>query len=321
MIFKYGLMILYIILFFSFKIDICIYISSGLNTLNLFLYRSRISKYNEQSKKSICSLNDGPNCYFTEKKYIKHYLNTKNENKNIKINDEWVYFFSKISSDKYNPILNNLLKYTTNYINLYSKEIDSKQNPPRKVLSIIMTFDDETTKKDMLLKRLTNIFYNEKLIANFEGKLRLSNDEDLPDRDKDKKDEKDSENSDYPSELYGIIESEYISISFKGKKFICNFCYIKAHDEKSKLEEINFYGFLGDKMLYGYSYTDNKERKEKWLKVFFPEVIKIDKLVISGPYDIDNISFTFNYKTNFDEEEIYYMYNYKSKEILIEDEE
>ena len=45
-------------------------------------------------------------------------------------------------------------------------------------------------------------------------------------------------------------------------------------------------------MLYGYSYTDNKERKEKWLKVFFPsEVEVVDKLVISGPYDIDNISF------------------------------
>ena len=112
---------------------------------------------------------------------------------------------------------------------------------------------------------------------------------------------------DYPSKLYGIIESEYVSISFRGKKFVCNYCYIRVHNKESKSEEIHFYGYLGDKILYGYSYTDKKDNDENWVFVTFPDVIIIDKLVISGPYDIDNISFTFQYEITTDSQEIFYM--------------
>ena len=258
-------MILYIILFGSFKINFCIYLSSGIITLNKFLYSSRISTYDEQNEIGTCSLSDGPNCFFSEKKYINHYLKTNNEDKNSIINDEWVYFYSKIQNKNYETILNNLSKYTTNYIDSYSEKIDSDQNPQTDYLGILMTFDDDTTKKNMFLKKLTNIFYNEKLIADFEGRLRLYDDEGLP--GKDEKNTKYGDN--YPSKLYGIIESEFITISFRGKFFICNYVYIRAHDEQSKLEEIKFYGFLGENIKFEYSYTDNKERKEKWLKVFF----------------------------------------------------
>ena len=283
MILKYRLIILYIILFCSFKINFCIYLSSGIITLNKFLYSSRISTYDEQNEIGTCSLSDGPNCFFSEKKYINHYLKTNNEDKNSIINDEWVYFYSKIQNKNYETILNNLSKYTTNYIDSYSEKIDSDQNPQTDYLGILMTFDDDTTKKNMFLKKLTNIFYNEKLIADFEGRLRLYDDEGLP--EKDEKNTKYGDN--YPSKLYGIIESEFITISFRGKFFICNYVYIRAHDEQSKLEEIKFYGFLGENIKFEYSYTDNKERKEKWLKVFFPpEVEVVDKLVISGPYEL-----------------------------------
>lgn len=256
--------------------------------------------------------------FFFRKKYINHYLKTNNEDKNTIINDEWVYFYSKIQNKNYEIILNNLSKYTTNYIDSYSEKIDSDQNPQTDYLGILMTFDDDTTKKNMFLKKLTNIFYNEKLIADFEGRLRLYDDEGLP--EKDEKNTKYGDN--YPSKLYGIIESEFITISFRGKFFICNYVYIRAHDEQSKLEEIKFYGFLGENIKFEYSYTDNKERKEKWLKVFFPsEVEVVDKLVISGPYDIDNISFTFLYKINVDEEENYYLYNHQKVEKLIENDD
>ena len=318
MILKYGLMILYIILFCSFKINFCIYLSSGIITLNKFLYSSRISTYDEQNEIGTCSLSDGPNCFFSEKKYINHYLKTNNEDKNSIINDEWVYFYSKIQNKNYEKILNNLSKYTTNYIDSYSEKIDSDQNPQTDYLGILMTFDDDTTKKNMFLKKLKNIIYNEKLIADFEGRLRLYDDEGLP--EKDEKNTKYGDN--YPSKLYGIIESEFITISFRGKFFICNYVYIRAHDEQSKLEEIKFYGFLGENIKFEYSYTDNKERKEKWLKVFFPsEVEVVDKLVISGPYDIDNISFTFLYKIYVAEEENYYLYNHQKVEKLIENDD
>ena len=38
---------------------------------------------------------------------------------------------------------------------------------------------------------------------------------------------------DYPSNTFGIIESNFISISFGGKVFVCDFFYIKAHIENS----------------------------------------------------------------------------------------
>ena len=92
---------------------------------------------------------------------------------------------------------------------------------------------------------------------------------------------------------------------------------MKAHDEKSKKEELTLYGFLSENILFSFSYTDNEERKEKWIKVTLPEKITIDKLIISGPYDIDKISFTFDCKINVNESQILNMYNHKKKEILV----
>ena len=304
---------LYIILFFSFGINkgICIYLPSGINSLNKFLYLSRISKYNNQTKTATCSLSDGPNCYFTENSYTKNYIQTNNENKNNTINDEWVKFHSKIPENNYKKILNNLSKYSLKYINSTLKKRDKEQNPKNQELNIIMTFDDSTTKEDMYLERLTNIFYNEKLIADFQGKLRLSKDDNPPEKPKDLK------SANYPSKLYGTIESDYVSISFRGKFFVCNYCFIKAHYDDNT-EEMQFYGYLGEKVVFGYSYTDNKKGKDKWILVTFPEKITIDKLVLSGPYDIDNISFTFQYEVNADSYEVYYNYNHLKKADLVE---
>ena len=45
--------------------------------------------------------------------------------------------------------------------------------------------------------------------------------------------------------------------------------------------------------------------------------IVVDKLMISGMYDIDNISFNFPSVINVDTNEIYTMYNYKNIKILV----
>ena len=56
-----------------------IYLPSGIKSLNKFLYHSRISKYSEQNIDKICSISDGPNCFFTEKGIS---LNTANIEEN-----------------------------------------------------------------------------------------------------------------------------------------------------------------------------------------------------------------------------------------------
>ena len=225
----------------------------------------------------------------------------------------YLQLYSNIRKNNYKRALYHLSKITSNYINSYKNETDKEQTPENGKLFILMTFDDETTKENTYLEKLTSVFYNERLIADFEGKLRLFDDHDLS--------EENTKISDYPSKLYGIIESESVSISFRGKLFLFKSAYIKAHNERSKSEEILFYGYLGEQIVYGYTFTDNEKRKQKWLKVFLNDNILINKLVISGPYAIDNIQFIFNYETNVDEEEIYYIYNKKRIKKLIDNDE
>ena len=316
---KYDIKIYLFFLLFLSKVNHSIYLTSGLKSLNKFLYFSRITQYYNQNKIKTCSISDGPNCYFTENDYTKHYIKTNNENKNEIINNEWVKFYSKIPKHEYKKIMQNLVNYTTNYINLYSKEIDKEQNPQNEILQVLMTFDAfdvETKIKDIYLQeKLGKIFFNEEIIAEIKGKLKLSYDRDLTERDLNLK------YKDYPSTTYGFIESDYVTISFRGKLFICNYLYIKAHDEKSKSEQIIFYGYLEDQLIYSYTYTDNQKRKEKWLKVTFPSIISADKLLIAGPYDIDNISFTFPNIINIDQNEVYSMYNYKNIKVLVSNED
>lgn len=303
-------------LFLNFKLNNAIYISSGIKTLNKFLFSSRYKEYYNQNKINVCSLKDGPNCFFAENKYIKNFQII---NKNDVINKEWANFYNKTKNNEYEQILHFLNNYTNNYIEKNSKKLDKEQNSQGEAFIYLMTFDnfDEyTIKKDTYFdERLeTKIFFNNEITVDIKGKLKLSYDKD------------ESEyylkviDQNYPSKTFGIIESNYISISFGGKAFICNFFYIKAHDKNNKSEQIYFYGYIGDRVVFSYSYNDNKERKEKWLKVFFPMVTPINKLLISGPYDIDNISFTFPNK-KYHDSNLYNLYNYKNKKILIKDED
>ena len=80
-------------------------------------------------------------------------------------------------------------------------------------------------------------------------------------------------------------------------------------------------GDWGLKLIFSYSYTDNQKREEKWVKAAFPEAIPVDKLLISGYYDIDNIFFTFPNPYNVDQNEVYKLYNYKSLKILVSNED
>ena len=57
------------------------------------------------------------------------------------------------------------------------------------------------------------------------------------------------------------------------------------------------------------------------LKLAFLINIVVDKLMISGGYDIDNISFNFPNTINVDTNKIYAMYNYKDIKKLVSNED
>ena len=300
----------YIILIFFLIKNECLYVPSGMNSLNNFIYLTRLYKFYKQSIAKSCSLTDASNCYFTENNYIK---NIPLSNIDSIINNDWIKIYSQMEDYDYEELLYELTNKTSNYIDLYTNSNDTEQHPDSDKLSIIMTFDDETTKPEMYLDQLTGIFYNEKLVANFEGKLKLSN----------KYQEKPKTNkiSNFPSKLYGIIESEFVTISFQGKLFLFVSVYIRAHAEENKSDNINFYGYLGNKIVYAYSYTDQSRKDRNWLKVLSHTNLLADKLIISGPYDIDNIEFTFEYETNIEISEIVSMNIDKKTFKLINDDE
>ena len=205
MFYKYEIIIYFLFLLLLCKVNHSIYLTSGIKSLNKFLYYSRITQYYNQNKIKACSFSDGPNCYFTEYDYAKHYTQTNNENKKEIINNEWVKFYSKIPKNNYKNIMQNLVNYTTKYINLYSKEIDKEQNPQNEILQVLITFDAfdiDTKKKDIYLQeKLGKIFFNEEIIADIKGNLKLSYDRDITEKELNLK------YKDYPSTTYGIIES------------------------------------------------------------------------------------------------------------------
>ena len=81
-----------------------------------------------------------------------------------------------------------------------------------------------------------------------------------------------------------------------------------------------FFGYIGNKAVFTQSFIDNKKRNEKWLKVHFRNTIPINKLMISGPYDIDNLSFTFLNK-QYDDSNLFRIYKNNIVAKLIKDED
>ena len=286
--FKYNSKI-FIFIFAFIRLNIATFILSGIKTFNKFLYLSRIKKYYKQNKTKSCSLRDGTNCLFTEKKYLSE-SNDNDERNNILL-DNWNNSFKNIYKYGFLKLIYFYENMTKEYLLKNFNKIDKEQNSLGQASNYLLSFDDYddiTQNKDIYLEGNKKIIiYNQEFIIEIIGKLRLSYDKDISEIYLNQIHE------DYPSTTFGIIESKFISISFQGELFICDFIYIKAHDEQSKTELLYLIGYFGNKIAFNKSYKDDKKRNEKWLKIFLKPAIPITTLVIYGQIDIDNISFTF----------------------------
>ena len=197
------------ILFFIiiFQLNDAIYISSGLKTLNRFLFSSRFKKYYSQNKIKTCSINDGPNCYFTERKYVEDYNQFKSDDR---INDKWANFYNKTDNNDYEQILNLFNINKKKYLEKYSNQIDKNQNSQGEAFKYLLSFDyfDKfTIKSDIYMnEKLSEIFYNQEIIIDITGKLKLSYDKDISE------DYLRTINKDYPSTTLCISESKVIRI-------------------------------------------------------------------------------------------------------------
>ena len=69
-----------------------------MNSLNNFIYLTRLYKFYKQSIAKSCSLTDASNCYFTENNYIK---NIPLSNIDSIINNDWIKIYSQMEDYDY----------------------------------------------------------------------------------------------------------------------------------------------------------------------------------------------------------------------------
>jgi hypothetical protein len=319
---KYRNLILYmtsIILIVNIQENLSIYLSCGMNQLNNFIYLDRMKIYTFQNYSQICSLNMGPNCYFIEDKNILKYETNNNElNIENKISDinfdykrEWMetYMKSKMSSYLNNYIeINSIIQ---EYKNNLLKRNDSKQIPPSINLYLSLTFesyDDITINGDIYAYPSKSItFFTENVIIEIIGKLRLHYGEDM----------KINKQIKYPTKTFGIVESPEVTIRLGGKRFICEFFFLRIRDAGKNKE--NVYGYFGQSKVFSISigkYIDNKT----WNKISLPQA-QIDRIILPKGIDVDNFKFVIETNKQYD---ITVQFHYNKKERiknLVEDDD
>ena len=303
----------------------------GINQLNNFLYLEKLATYTVQTYSGQCSLEKGPNCYFTdnmrrvlyeqenniEEEIEEENNNNKEQNKKndlmvLDLKKDWMDFL--IKSRKIGLL--NSFSDLTEYINQYKDYISSNSEDSSILqpltLKLSLTFesyDDITIKEDIYaypskpVNFMTEIIYIEII-----GKLRLHFGEDLQYQYKDQ--------SSYPMNTFGIIESNNLIIKLGGKQFICESFYFRLRDNNIKTLKVD--GFLGNVKSFSMSRDINSMTDKDWKKIDLPNS-KIDRMVLPGGIDVDNFKFKIETFQHYDIAVHFHTKYEKSKEELIND--
>ena len=300
---KNRILLLYItllLLIINIQKHASIYLTSGINQLNNFIYLDRMKIYAIQNYSQICSIHLGPNCYFLEDKKITEYESDNNELNtedtmseiNFDYRREWMETYMKAKMISY---LNNYYEINS-YLEEYKSNLiqrnDSNQIPPSISLQLSLTFesyDDITINGDIYAYPAKSVrFMTENILIEVFGKLRLHYGEEL----KIKKQTK------YPTKTFGIVESSSVTIRLGGKRFICEHFFWRIRDGK-KVNE-NIYGYFKQSKVYtipihSENYIDNKI----WNKINLPQS-KIDRIVLPNGIEVDNFKFVIETQNQYD---------------------
>lgn len=299
------------------------YLPSALNQFNHFLYLERLKDLTLQSYSKYCSLDKGPNCYFTENiisnKYEKEpdnnneiFDNIKHDKTTLDYNKQWMDLYSQSLKVGYIASFTDLNDYIIQYKDYISSKTDSSQIPQPINLRLSLTFEsyDEMTKKgDMYAYPSKPVqFLTETVYIEFVGKLRLSYGEES----------KDKELKGLPTKTFGIIESNNLVVKLGGKKFICEYFYIRLRDDKIKT--INVEGYSGNIRAFAASTEVSFMNKNGWLKINLPGS-KVDRIILPGGIDVDNFKFLIETTKQYDISVQFHTSYTKNIQELISDDE
>lgn len=284
-----------IILLILINISLSSFLLSGINQLNNFIYFQRLTYYNYQNTNNRCSLIEAPYCFYIEPLYIKLLEKENNIIKKDYIEKDWISLINNLNIYNFQEKYEDLASKIQNYYNKNIYENDKVQKAPIQEYQICITFekyDSITIHKDIYLDKISYILYeNEKIPLVVEGKIRL------------KYEKLNSINTniiDYPSKTYAIIESNSVEISLNGKFFKIISFYIRPKimykDENYKItiigsinRNIHIEGFNNQKLVFSTNYHFSYSDEKYWNKIFISNDLFINKLVIPGNFEIDNI--------------------------------
>ena len=295
--------------------NISSYLPIGLNQFNNYIYSNRMKIFIVQNETKKCSLHNGPNCYYVENKIMSNNDNGENNgnsnNKNLDYKKEWINIYSKSNELSFLNIYKEITTNTLKYKNYISPKNDTEQVPQPTNLYLSLTFesyDDITIKGDTYAYPSKTInFFTEMIYIEIIGKLRLQYGEDLQLKNQMR----------YPCKTFGIIESSNLNIKLGGKKFICEYFYLRSRNDN--IYKVSIEGYFGNKKIFSVSKEINYANKKSWLKVTLPPNSEIDRLVLPGGIDVDNFKFVIPTLKQFDITAQFHANRNKRTKILVED--
>ena len=290
------------------------FLPTGINQFNNLIYLQRLTYDIFQTNINKCSLSDGPFCYYFEPSYIKALSKEQQTLKKDFLEKDWITLVDNLNvytiQETYDELTDKISKYIQRILNNDEQE----QKLPTQEYSLDITFDNYdylTIKNDVYLeKKLLLPFQNDKLTVIIDGKIRLK-------YDKSETKVIISNLIDYPSNTYAVIESNRIVITMGGKNFKCVSFYVRPKslydNEKYKVTIIGtisrnlaIEGYNNNKLVfssnYKYAYFDEKQ----WTKVILNNDLFINKLIIPGNIEIDNLSFSVENNNVYDIESLFY---------------
>lgn len=301
------------IILFLFKITFLSYLQNGINQLSNLIYLQRLSILSFQSYSNQCSLSEGPFCYYFEPFYIRL---LENENETLKkdfIEKNWIsinFDYNEFSS--YQDLYNGLEQKMTNYYQKNLNKIDKNQKVPIQEEQIDITFekyDSITIQNDIYLEKRTYLSSpSGKIPLIIDGIIKLKYD---------KSNLIVQNMMDYPSKTYAIIESNRVSINLDGKKFRIISFFVRPKniysDENHKVTIIGsmtkfimIEGYNDNKLVFSTNYQFSYFDEKQWTKIIIDNNVFINKLILPGNLEIDNISLSVEGSKVYNIESIFY---------------
>ena len=248
--------------------------------------------------------------------YIFYIRSLESENQTLKkdfTEKKWIsinYDYNEYSS--YQDLYNDLEKKMENFYQKNLDKIDKNQKVPIQEEQIGITFeryDSITINNDIYLEKRTYLSSPSGTIPLIiDGIIKLKYD---------KTNIIVQNMMDYPSKTYAIIESNRVSLSLDGKKFRIISFYVRPKNRYSDgnhkvtiigtmTKFIMIEGFNDNKLVFSTNYQFSYFDEKQWSKIIIDNNIFINKLVLPGHLEMDNISLSVEGSKVYNIESLFY---------------